>query len=162
MQNNCELNNLTYNEIEVGQQVSLVKTLTESDIALFGYMSGDVNPAHFNKDYASNTMFKDVIAHGMWSASLISSVLGTQLPGPGTIYLSQGLKFSKPVYIGDTVTVTITVTEKKERNRVILDCKCVNQNNEIVTSGSAEVIAPTEKICLPKPVLKAVDVVSIN
>ena len=116
-------------------------------------MSGDVNPAHFNREYAKNTMFKDVIAHGMWSGSLISTVLGTQLPGPGTIYLSQSLKFSRPVYIGDEITVTVTVLEKKEKNRLVLECKCTNQKNEIVTSGTAEVIAPSEKLSIDVPKL---------
>lgn len=144
-----ELHNVTYSELTVGQSASLVKQLTTNDIALFGYMSGDVNPAHFNREYAQNTMFKDVIAHGMWSGSLISSVMGTQLPGPGTIYLSQSLKFSRPVYVGDEITTQVTVLEKKDKNRVVLECKCINQKNEVVTSGVAEVIAPTETVKLP-------------
>ena len=142
------LHNVTYSEMSVGQSATLVKQLTEHDIALFGYMSGDVNPAHFNREYAQNTLFKDVIAHGMWSGSLISSVMGTKLPGPGTIYLSQSLKFSRPVYIGDEITVSVTILEKKDKNRVVLECKCINQKNETVTSGLAEVIAPTEKVSL--------------
>jgi len=147
------LNNVTYDEMAVGQSVELVKALTEHDIALFGYMSGDVNPAHFNREYAEGTIFKDVIAHGMWSSSLISNLLGTQLPGPGTIYLSQTLKFSRPVYIGDEITVQVKVIEKKEKNRVVLDCKCTNQKDEVVTSGLAEVIAPAEKLILAAPKL---------
>jgi acyl dehydratase len=147
------LHNQTYSEMEVGQTATLVKQLTQNDITLFGYMSGDINPAHFNREYAKNTMFKDVIAHGMWSGSLISTVLGTKLPGPGTIYLAQSLKFSRPVYIGDKITVTVTVIEKKEKNRLVLECKCVNQKNEIVTSGTAEVIAPVEKLTIDAPIL---------
>ena len=147
------LNNQIYSEMSVGQTATLVKKLTENDITLFGYMSGDVNPAHFNREYASNTMFKDVIGHGMWSGSLISTVLGTKLPGPGTIYLSQSLKFSRPVYIGDEITVSVTIVEKKEKNRLVFECKCVNQNNEIVTSGLAEVIAPSEKLTITAPIL---------
>ncbi len=147
------LHNQTYSEMAVGQTATLVKQLTQNDITLFGYMSGDINPAHFNREYAKNTMFKDVIAHGMWSGSLISTVLGTQLPGPGTIYLAQSLKFSRPVYIGDEITVTVTVIEKKEKNRLVLECKCVNQKNEIVTAGTAEVIAPSEKLTIDAPVL---------
>ncbi|MCX8514602.1 MAG: hypothetical protein RL017_314 [Pseudomonadota bacterium] len=147
------LNNVTYEEIKVGQSVTLVKQLTANDILLFGYMSGDVNPAHFNHDYAKGTMFKDVIAHGMWSGSLISTLLGTQLPGPGTIYLSQSLKFSRPVYVGDVVTAEIKVTEKKEKNRVVFECTCYKQNNEVVTSGVAEVIAPTAKVSVSAPQL---------
>lgn len=142
------LHNVTYDEMSVGQTAELTKSLTSEDIALFGYMSGDVNPAHFNQEYAKNTMFKDVIAHGMWSGSLISTVLGTQLPGPGTIYLNQSLKFSRPVYIGDKVKVQVTVLEKNDKNRVKLECKCINQDGQVVTSGVAEVIAPTEKVKL--------------
>lgn len=147
------LHNVTYSEMSVGQTATLVRQLTESDIALFGYMSGDVNPAHFNREYAQNTLFKDVVAHGMWSGSLISTVMGTQLPGPGTIYLSQSLKFTKPVYIGDEITVSVTIVEKKEKNRVVLECKCTNQNNDTVTFGLAEVIAPNEKLVLETPKL---------
>lgn len=154
------LSNITYDEMTVGQQVELKKSLTEADITLFGYMSGDVNPAHFNRDYAEKTIFKDVIAHGMWSGSLISTVLGTQLPGPGTIYLNQTLKFSRPVYIGDEITVQVTVLEKKDKNRVVLDCKCLNQKDEVVTSGTAEVIAPIEKVSVPAPKLKCQQILS--
>jgi acyl dehydratase len=146
---NKVINNVTYDELYVGQQTSLVRILTEKDIAMFGYMSGDVNPAHFNHEYAQNTIFKDVIAHGMWSGSLVSTILGTQLPGPGTIYLSQSFKFRRPVYIGDEITVSVTVIEKKEKHHVALECVCTNQRHEVVTSGIAEVIAPTDKISAP-------------
>jgi acyl dehydratase len=105
-------------------------------------------------------MFKDVIGHGMWSGSLISTVLGTKLPGPGTIYLSQSLKFSRPVYIGDEITVSVTIVEKKDKNRLVLECKCTNQKNETVTSGVAEVIAPSEKLAVAAPKLSAQSVVS--
>lgn len=145
------LHNVTYSEISVGQTASIVKQLTKNDIAMFGLMSGDFNPAHFNPEYAQGTMFKDVIAHGMWSGGQISTVMGTQLPGPGTIYLSQSLKFSRPVYVGDEITTQVTIIEKKDKNRVVLECKCVNQKNEVVTSGVAEVIAPTEKLSLDAP-----------
>lgn len=148
--NNDTINNITYDEISIGQTATSTNTLTTNDIALFGAVSGDVNPAHFDAEYAAQTMFKAVIAHGMWSGSLISAVLGTQLPGPGTIYLEQSLKFSRPVYLGDQITTQITVLEKKEKNRVVLECKCINQKNEIVTSGTAVVMAPTVKISRPK------------
>jgi len=143
---NSTIQNITYDEIYPGQTVEMVRNLTKKDIALFGYMSGDVNPAHFDKEYAKDTIFKDVIAHGMWSGSLISAVLGTQLPGPGTIYLNQNLKFAGPIYVGDQITVKVTVLEKKEKNKVVLECKCINQDNKVVTMGTAEVIAPTKKI----------------
>ena len=143
------INNITYDELYVGQQASLTRTLSEKDIAIFGYMTGDVNPAHFDREYAKNTIFKDVIAHGMWSGSLISTVLGTRLPGPGTIYLNQSFKFRRPVYLGDEITVSVTVTEKKEKHHVVLECVCTNQRHEVVTSGIAEVIAPIETITSP-------------
>ena len=149
MDTNAIVKNVTYDELYVGQNEKIVRTLSEKDIVMFGYMTGDVNPAHFDREYAKNTLFKDVIAHGMWSGSLISAVLGTKLPGPGTIYLNQSFKFSRPVYIGDEITVAVTVTEKKEKNRVVLECTCTNQRNEVVTSGIAEVIAPTERISAP-------------
>ena len=146
-----KLMNCTYDEISVGQTSRLTKELTPQDIKLFGYMSGDLNPAHFDPEYAKNTMFKDVIGHGMWSGALISTVLGTQLPGPGTIYLGQTLKFSRPVYVGDVITTEVVVIEKKPKNRLTIECKCTNQRQEVVTSGTAEVIAPTEKISYTPP-----------
>lgn len=154
------LTNITYDELTVGQLSTLVHTVKEQDIMLFGYMSGDVNPAHFDREYAKNTMFKDVIIQGMWTGSLISAVLGTQLPGPGTIYLEQSLKFTKPVYIGDTITITISVLEKQAKNRVVLDCKCTNQNEQVVTLGTATVIAPQTKVSVIRPQLKCIEVTS--
>lgn len=142
------LSNFTYDEMTVGQSAEVVKMITSDDIMDFGRMSGDVNPAHFDQEYAKGTVFKDVIAHGMWSGILISKVLGTQLPGPGTIYLEQSLKFSRPIYPGDEITVHLTVSEKKEKNRVVLECKCINQKGELVTSGLATVLAPLTKITI--------------
>ena len=98
-------------QLSVGQAASFSKTVTESDIYLFAGVTGDVNPAHINEAYASKTFFKGRIAHGMLSASFISAVLGMQLPGPGTIYLEQHLRFLAPVRPGDTVTAKVEVTE---------------------------------------------------
>lgn len=147
------LTNITYEELSIGQTATLIKSVTEADILLFAYMSGDVNPAHLDPEYAKTTIFKDVIMHGMWSASLISTVLGTKLPGPGAIYLKQDLQFLKPIYIGDKITVTVEVVEKKERRKVILKCTCTNQHNNIVTSGMAEIIAPDQQINCSVPIL---------
>jgi phosphotransacetylase len=120
-------------------------------------MSGDVNPAHVDEVFAKSDMFHKVVAHGMWGGALISTVLGTLLPGPGTIYVSQSLKFRGAVGVGDTVTVTVKVTEKKpEHHRVVLECQAVNQRGEAVISGTAEVIAPVEKISRPKVILREV------
>lgn len=141
------IENHTFDEIKVGESASLKRTLTQKDIALFAVMSGDVNPAHVDVEYAKDDMFHKIIAHGMWGASLLSTVLGTDLPGPGAIYLDQTLKFQHPVGLGDTITVTVTVANKKPvKNIIELDCKCVNQEGKVVISGLATVIAPTTKI----------------
>lgn len=150
------LENRTYDEIAVGDSASLTRTLTEKDIQVFAIMSGDINPAHVDIEYARSDMFHEIIGHGMWSGALISTVLGTQLPGPGTIYLGQTIRFKKPVAIDDTLTVKVTAIEKKERNRVIFACECHNQKDELVIEGQAEVIAPTKKIRRPKVILPGI------
>ena len=157
------LENRTYDEIRIGDQASLVRTLELKDIQLFAAMSGDINPAHLDPEYAKSTMFQEVIAHGMWGGALISTVLGTQLPGPGTIYLSQSLQFSKPVTLGDTLTVTVTAARKYEHHHnVIFDCRCVNQHGVVVISGTAEVIAPTQKIKRPRLALPEVRITDMT
>ena len=141
------IENRTFDEIKVGDTASLQRTLGARDIQLFAVMSGDVNPAHLDPEYARSTLFHEVIAHGMWGGSLISTVLGTLYPGPGTVYIDQTLHFSRPVTIGDTITVTVTVKEKFERTRhVVLDCVCTNQEGRTVIRGTAEVLAPAEKV----------------
>jgi phosphate acetyltransferase len=147
------IENRTFDEIAKGDSATLVRTLTEQDIKLFAVMSGDINPAHVDPDYALNSRFREVIGHGMWSGALISTVLGTQFPGPGTIYLGQDLRFQRPVKVGDTVTVKVTVKEKGEKGHIALDTECVNQDGEVVVSGSAEVIAPKEKVRRPRVAL---------
>jgi len=148
------LENMTFDEINVGDSASLTRTLTEKDIQVFAIMSGDINPAHVDIEYAKSDMFHEIIGHGMWGGALISTVLGTQLPGPGTIYVGQTLRFKKPVAVGDTLTVTVTAAEKKpEKNRVIFACECRNQKDTAVMEGQAEVVAPTKKIRRPKIVM---------
>ena len=148
------LENRTFEEINVGDAASLSRTLTERDIQVFAIMSGDINPAHVDIEYAQSDMFHKIIGHGMWGAALISTVLGTELPGPGTIYISQTLRFKKPVAVGDTLTVTVAAIEKKpEKNRITFSCECKNQQQEVVIEGQAEVIAPTKKIRRPKIVM---------
>ena len=140
------IENRTFDEIAVGESASLTRTLSKDDIALFAVMSGDVNPAHLDERYAETSMFHRIIAHGMWGGALVSAVLGTQLPGPGTIYLGQDLRFRKPVGLGDTVTVTVTASEKRpEKHVVLFDCRCVNQNGDEVITGIAQVIAPPKR-----------------
>ncbi len=133
----------TIDEVEVGQSASFTKTVTEADAYNYAGVSGDFNPAHINEEYAKNTFFKTRIAHGMISVGFISAVLGTKLPGPGTIYLGQDLKFLKPVRFGDTITATCTVEEIiKEKNRLTLRTVCTNQDGEVVIDGKALVLAP--------------------
>jgi phosphotransacetylase/acyl dehydratase len=151
------IENLTFDEIGVGESATLARTLSRGDIELFAVMSGDVNPAHVDEEYAHSDMFHKIIAHGMWGASLISTLLGTRLPGPGTIYLEQTLRFRRPVAIADTITVSVTAAAKDpERDRISFDCACVNQHGEIVIDGVAKVIAPTEKVRRPRVVLPEV------
>ena len=145
------IENLTYDELSVGQSARLTRTLTLADIQAFAAVSGDTNPAHLDPDYANDTLFHGVIAHGMWGGALISALLGTQFPGPGTIYLQQDLHFSRPVRIGDTLTVSVTITAKDDaKKRIDLDCEVLNQNAERVLFGSARVIAPSQKVRRPR------------
>jgi phosphotransacetylase/acyl dehydratase len=151
------MENRTFDEIVIGDSASLSRTLSKDDIALFAVMSGDVNPTHLDEPYAEASMFHRIIGHGMWGGSLISTVLGTRLPGPGTIYLGQDLSFGKPVGLGDTITVTVTAKEKRpEKHIVIFDCRCVNQRGEEVITGTAVTMAPTEKIRRPRVTLPEV------
>ncbi len=147
------LENRTYDELAVGDSATLTRTLTKDDIDAFAILSGDVNPAHLDDAYAKETPFQKVIAHGMWGGTLISTVLGTQLPGPGTIYMGQNMRFVRPVSLGDTVAVTLTVREKKDKNVVVLDCVCTNQNGKNVIVGEAEIMAPTTKVRRPQATL---------
>ncbi|KAA5599549.1 bifunctional enoyl-CoA hydratase/phosphate acetyltransferase [Blastochloris sulfoviridis] len=151
------IENKTYDEIAIGDSAQLVRRLTLRDIEMFAVLSGDVNPAHLDLEYAKHTVFGDLIGHGMWGAALISTVLGTQLPGPGTIYRSQTLSFSRPVKIGDRLTVKVVVTRKDpEKKRIGLDCSAVNESGETVISGTAEVVAPTVKVKRPPAELPTV------
>lgn len=145
------IENRPFDEIEIGDFAELERTLTPQDIDAFAVVSGDVNPAHVDAEFAQDDIFHKVIAHGMWGGALISNVLGTQLPGPGTIYLDQSLKFLKPVGIGDTVTVRVTVVEKQlEKKHLTLDCQCTNGDGKPVITGKAIVIAPDRKIRRPR------------
>jgi 3-hydroxybutyryl-CoA dehydratase len=122
---------------------SLSKTVTERDIELFGEVSGDRNPVHFDEEYAKATIFKGRIAHGMLSASYISTVLGMQIPGPGTIFMSATIRFKAPVRIGDTVVTTCTAREVNEaKRRVIFDCVC-KVNDVTVVEGETLIMAPS-------------------
>lgn len=127
-------------DIEIGQSASYERTVTERDIALFGEATGDMNPVHFDEAYAATTPFKTRIAHGMLTAGFFSAVLGTQLPGAGSIYVAQTLSFKAPVKIGDHVVATCAV-KAKDRRRVTLDC-VARVGDTVVAEGEAVLLAP--------------------
>ena len=129
-------------QLQPGMSASIAKTVTEADIILFAGISTDVNPAHLDEEYAKTTMFGGRIAHGMLSAGFISAVLANHLPGPGTIYLSQTLKFKAPVRPGDTVKATVTVKEVNvAKNRVVLDTVCTVAG-KVVIEGECQMMPP--------------------
>lgn len=129
---------MRYEEIKVGDVESITKTFSESDVYLFAGITLDNNPIHINTVYAFNTPFNKRLVHGLLTSGLISAVLGTRLPGPGTIYLKQTLNFLEPVFINDTITAKVEVKEKIEpKNRLILSTVCVNQENKTVITGEA-------------------------
>ncbi|SIS87170.1 MaoC family dehydratase [Neptunomonas antarctica] len=132
-----DLHGFYLEDLEIGQSASYAKTITEADVVLFAGISGDDNPVHINAEYAAQTPFKERIVHGMFSAALISAVLGTRLPGPGAIYVDQQLSFKAPVYIGDTVTAMATVTDiNHQRRRVTLQTVCYVKG-KVVAEGVA-------------------------
>jgi phosphotransacetylase/acyl dehydratase len=157
------LENRTFDEMAPGDTASLSHTVMQRDVDLFAAATGDFNPAHVDPAYAANDMFHHIVIHGMWGAGLISAVLGTRLPGPGTIYLGQDLRFRHPVGIGDTITATVTVTEKlpgktQGTGDVSLECVCTNQDGQAVITGTAAVRAPDAKLRLHRALLPYVRV----
>jgi 3-hydroxybutyryl-CoA dehydratase len=140
------LTNIPFDQLSIHQQAHYSKVVTEQDVQLFASLSGDANPIHLDESYAQTTQFKQRIAHGMLTGAVISAAIAMKLPGPGTIYLGQSLRFKRPVMLGDSITVTLTVLEKHEsKPRVKLQCEVHNQHNELVADGEAEVLAPTEQ-----------------
>ncbi len=136
----------TIDQIKIGDKAIMTKTISESDVYGFAGITGDFNPAHIDEVYASGTFFKTRISHGMLPAGLISAVLGMKLPGPGTIYMGQDLKFKAPVKFGDTITAVAEVTEvDTEKNRVVLITQCINQEGKVVIDGKALVSPPKKK-----------------
>ncbi len=141
----AELHGLYLEDLKVGMTAVYAKTITDADIVLFAGISGDINPVHLNHEFASETMFEGRIAHGMLSASFISTVIGTKLPGPGAIYLSQTLKFKAPVRAGDTVQARTTITELvPDKRRVAMRTVC-SVGDKVVIEGDALVMVPTRK-----------------
>ncbi len=135
----------TIDELHTGDTAEFTKTISESDIYLFAGVTGDLNPAHINESYAKNTFFKGRIAHGMLLAGFVSGVIGMKLPGPGSIYIRQELKFLAPARIGDTITARVEITQmQSEKNRITLRTTCTNQENTLVLDGEA-MISPPKK-----------------
>lgn len=130
-----------YEDLQVGQSASMEKTVTEADITAFGQATGDLNPVHFDEAYAAKTVFRGRVAHGVLSIGFISAVMGTKLPGEGSIFVSANFAFKAPVRIGDTVRTTCTVREIRERRQVVMDCLCTIGDTVAVT-GEALVLAP--------------------
>ena len=137
--------NTPYEALEVGQTASYSKTVDERDIQLFAAVSGDRNPVHLDAEYAATTMFKESIAHGMFSGALISAAVACELPGPGTIYLGQTMRFTLPVKLGDTLTVRLEILEKLPKFRVRVATRVFNQRDELVVDGEAEILAPRKQ-----------------
>ncbi len=154
------IQNHTFTELKVGDTASIVRTLTYEDIELFAIMSGDMNPTNLDRAFAQGDTFHEIVGHGMWGGALISAVLGTELPGPGTIYVGQSLEFLAPIALGDTITVTLTLKQKiAQKRQVIFDCQARNQRSEVVITGTARAIAPTERICREPVILPTVELV---
>jgi 3-hydroxybutyryl-CoA dehydratase len=139
------LRTLFFEDLKVGMSERLRKTVASSDVVGFAQLTGDRNPIHLSEHFAAKTTFGQRIAHGLYTASLISAVLGTRLPGPGAVYISQTLHFRAPVKIGDTVTVTVRVAELvPERRRARLACVC-KVGREVVLDGEALVKVPSAR-----------------
>lgn len=137
-----ELYGCRFEDLQVGLSAAIGRTVTDADILMFAGVSGDTNPVHLDGEFAESTMFEGRIAHGMLSASFISAVFGTKLPGPGCIYLAQSLKFKAPVKVGDTVVARVTVSELvREKRRAIFDTVCTVRGKTVL-EGQAEILIP--------------------
>ena len=145
MKNIIQKGTICVEDLEIGMSRMLERHITQKDIALFSEVSGDRNPVHLDEEYAQQTIFGKRIAHGMLTASLISAVIAEQLPGHGTVYLSQTLKFIRPVLPGQVVITSVIVSHIEYSNRrVTLDCEC-KVNEKVVLAGEAIVLAPSRK-----------------
>lgn len=133
-------------ELAVGDKAWFAKTISETDIYQFAAVTGDFNPAHVNEAYAENTFFKNRISHGMLTVSLVSNILGTQLPGPGTIFVSESVEFMAPVYIHDTIEAVVEIVEiNKEKNRCKFEAYCINQHDKKVLRAEGVIMPPKKK-----------------
>jgi acyl dehydratase len=153
-----QVTNTPYADLQVGQKASFSSSVEERDVQLFAAVSRDHNPVHLDAAFAAQTMFKERIAHGMFSGALISAAIACELPGPGTIYLGQQMRFTRPVKLGDTLTVELEVLELLPKGRVRIATRVFNQNAEQVVDGEAEVLAPREKQTLTLPELPPITI----
>ncbi len=138
--------NVPYDALEVGQKATFVRQVTEREVQLFAEVSGDRNPVHLDADYAAGTAFRECIAHGMLTGAFVSAAIASTLPGPGSVYVGQNLRFLRPVKLGDTLTVELEVLEKLPKNRVRISTRVLGSNGKAVVDGEAEVLAPSEKL----------------
>ncbi len=143
------MQSLTMNDIYIGQEATFSKKITAEDVETFATVTGDKNPQHLDEKYAGTSVFQKRIVHGMLVGSLFSTIFGVILPGLGSIYTKQSLKFIRPVFLGDTITAKVMVKEKNlEKDRVIFDCIATNEKEEVVLVGEAEIIPPKEEVDL--------------
>jgi len=152
------LENIVYDELQENDYATFTKTLSEDSLVLFAATSEQVTLKGFDLESAQKAVYREDIGYGLWASSLISSAFSKVMPGPGSIYLEQDLKFSQPVQFSDTLTVKLTVKEKLEHHRVIFSCDVHNQDGEAVVFGEAKIIAPTEKISLKQETLPKITI----
>ena len=146
------LTSRTFDEMALGDAAVVTRILDVNDVKTFALLSGDLNPTHVDEAYVRQHLQGRLVAHSLWSGALISSLLGNELPGPGTRYVSQMLRFERPVFAGDSLKVTITIAAKDSAAQTVaFDCRCENGAGEVVATGTAVVAAPAEKITLPRP-----------
>ena len=161
-----QISNATFDEIAIGDTTTYTRLVTNQEVEAFAAISGDHNPLHLDPEYAATTAFGECIAHGMLTGALISAAIAMQLPGPGSVYLSQNIQFRAPVMLGDTLTVTLTVTDKHaKRPWVTLQCEVANQDGKAVAKGEAQVTAPTESetvTIVPPPAIQLVEAASVS
>ena len=153
-----QVSNIPYDDLQVGQTASFSSSVEERDVQLFAAVSRDHNPVHLDAAFAAQTMFKERIAHGMFSGALISAAIACEMPGPGTIYLGQQMRFTRPVKLGDTLTVQLEVLEKLPKGRVRIATRVFNQNAEQVVDGEAEVLAPRAEQTVTMPAMPQVTI----
>ena len=156
-----QISNVTFDEIAIGDTATYTRLITNQEVEAFAAISGDHNPLHLDPEYAATTAFGECIAHGMLTGALISAAIAMQLPGPGSVYLSQSIQFRAPVLLGDTLTVTLEVTDKHaKRPWVTLGCTVENQEGKVVCKGEAQVAAPTARetvTIVPPPAIQLLE-----